>query len=622
MRHIASRICGAARTELMPQLPFENALSEEVWRSRYRYGGGASTADASIHDSWERVSAAVASVETAGSAIWSARFRSILADFQFLPAGRIIANAGTGFRATLSNCFVVGLIEDSLEGILDRLKESAITIQWGGGIGCDFSTLRPRGSVARSSGTLASGPVSFMGLWDAMCATMVSTGARRGAMMGTLRCDHPDIEEFIDAKRQKGTLTNFNLSVQVTDEFMHAVRDGLDWPLVFPSSDGSAEQKLVQWTGYGAPTNCRVYRRIDARRLWKRLVDAAYDTAEPGVLFVDQINRFNNLYYREHLTATNPCGEVPLPPFGACVLGSINLAAFVEHPFSDRARLSLERIVDATRNATRFLDDVIDIDQYPFPAQATEARGTRRIGLGITALADALLMLDLDYASDTGRAVARDVMKTIRDTAYTSSIDLAREKGVFPYFDRELYLNGRYVRSLPDSIRDAIARDGIRNSHLLAIAPAGTISVLANNVSSGIEPIFALEMQRQVRDSDGIASRHSVVDHAYALWKRKFGGTAALPRHVASATQISPEAHLQMQAALQPLVDSSIAKTINVAESISRSEFETIYKRAFELGVKGCTVFRPNAITGSILSARHGAADSSVHCCAIDRETG
>jgi ribonucleoside-diphosphate reductase alpha chain len=606
----------------MPQSPFDNELSAEVWRTRYRYRDTHDRAESTLFDTWDRVAAAVASTESAETAIWARRFRDILTDFRFLPAGRILASAGTTLRATLSNCFVVGPIEDTLDGILDKLKESAVTIQWGGGIGCDFSTLRPHGSAARAAGTTASGPVSFMHLWDAMCATMVSTGSRRGAMMGTLRCDHPDIESFVDAKRRSGNLTNFNLSVQLTDEFMQAVRDGKEWPLVFPSSERLApdECRLVQWTGCEAPVPCRIYRRVDARALWQRIIDAAYDTAEPGVLFIDRINSLNNLYYREHLTTTNPCGEVPLPPSGACVLGSVNLAAFVEHPFSARATVDEARIAAVVRDATRFLDDVVSLDRHPFEAQTREAHGTRRIGLGVTGLADALAQLRLDYASDAARTRAAGLLRLIRDTAYATSIELAREKGAFPYFERDAYLEGRFVRTLPADLRDGIAMHGIRNSHLLAIAPAGTISVLADNVSSGIEPIFALTMDRRVRDGRGGVQTHRVIDHAYGVFRRAHGSSADIPPSLVTATQIEPEAHLKMQAALQPLVDGSIAKTINVAETISRQDFESIYSRAFDLGVKGCTVFRPNPVTGSVLSARDAPAREGVHCCAIDRE--
>jgi ribonucleoside-diphosphate reductase alpha chain len=461
-----------------------------------------------------------------------------------------------------------------------------------------------------------------MRVWDAMCATLLSTGARRGAMMATLRCDHPDIEEFISAKRDAGVLTNFNLSVQVTDALMGAVKANRDWPLVFPSdaSDDPRPLKHMRWPGYSDEVPCRVHRHVQARDLWQSLMDAAYATAEPGVLFVDRINRLNNLHYREHLTTTNPCGEVPLPPSGACVLGSINLAALVESPFSKRARLNTERLADIARRGIRFLDNVIELGRYPFATQALEARGTRRVGLGITGLADALIMLGQHYDSDRARETARAALTVMRDEAYTASIDLAREKGAFTYFRREPYLDGNYIRDLPARLRDGIAQHGIRNSHLLAIAPAGTISVLANNVSSGIEPVFALEAARQVRDAQGRPHTHTVIDAAFAGWRRARGRSAARPAHFITANELSAEAHLRMQAALQPLVDSSISKTINVSADISKQEFGRIYQRAFELGVKGCTVYRPNPVRGAVLEQHEASRKAQVHCCTLDRE--
>jgi ribonucleoside-diphosphate reductase alpha chain len=601
--------------------PFDNALSAEIWRNKYRYSGSAAPEELSIELSWARVAKAVASIESRDQTLWRDRFSGMLQDFQFLPAGRILAGAGTDYESTLFNCFVMGALEDSLPGIFDSLKESAITMQWGGGIGIDFSTLRPRGAPVQSRATISSGPVSFMRVWDAMCATMLSTGARRGAMMGTLRCDHPDIEEFVDAKRQAGALTNFNLSVQITDEFVRAVDRDEVWPLVFPV-DGPASAaacKWLRWPGHAAEVPCVALRSTPARSLWQRIMDAAYATAEPGVLFVDRINQSNNLYYREHITSTNPCGEIPLPPYGACNLGSINLTACVEAPFSARARMRLDRVAELARLATRFLDNVIDLARFPLPAQLKEAQGTRRIGLGITGLADALIMLGLHYDSDAARQLAGDVMSCVRDAAYAASIDLARERGAFPYFDREAYLAGAYVSQLPPEIRDGIAANGIRNSHLLALAPAGTISVLANNISSGIEPVFAFEMERRVLGLDGQPTVHALADYAFTLWRHRAApGSARLPACFVTAQELAPEAHLAMQAALQPLVDNSIAKTINVPGSIGVAEFAKIFRRAHELGLKGCTVFRPNAVTGSVLRSR--VASAPVHCCSLDRE--
>lgn len=601
----------------MAESEFDNELSAHVWRNKYRL---ATNAEAGVRDTWRRVATAVASVEPSARAHWAGEFSSILPEFRFLPAGRILAAAGTADGRTLFNCFVMGLIDDTVSGIFDRLKEAALTMQSGGGIGCDFSTLRPRGAAAHLGARIASGPVSFMHLWDAMCATLLSTGARRGAMMGTLRCDHPDIEEFIDIKRDPRALRNFNLSVQITDEFMRAVDEDRSWTLSFPAGagDDAGERIELEWPGFSGAVACRVHRRLPARQLWQRILDAAYDVAEPGVLFVDRINRENNLYYRERIGTTNPCGEIPLPPFAACDLGSINLAAFVTAPFTRRARLDIDGVETAARLATRFLDNVIDLSEFPLPEQAAEARGSRRIGLGITGLADALIMLGLRYDEDAGRQLAAQALEAIRDSAYHCSVELAEEKGSFEYFDRQAYLDGAYVRRLPDDIRDGIARHGIRNSHLIAIAPAGSISVLANNVSSGVEPVFELEMDRRVFDRAGHPVAHRATDFAYAKWCREAQRGAALPDAFVTARELSAEAHLQMQAVLQPLVDNAISKTVNVPEDIDRQDFRSIYRQAFELGLKGCTVFRPNPVTGEILSPHREGGDR--HCCVPERE--
>jgi ribonucleoside-diphosphate reductase alpha chain len=595
----------------------QNELSRRVWAAKYRFRGADGSGEVGLADTWDRVASALASVERGTAIDWRSVFRGALDDFRFLPAGRILAGAGTGRHTTLANCFVMDFIDDSIDGIFERLKQSAVTMQWGGGIGCDFSTLRPRGTPAAARGTIASGPVSFMRVWDAMCATLLSTGARRGAMMGTLRCDHPDIETFIDAKREAGALRNFNLSVQVTDAFMAAVAADDDWPLVFPAESADATDTITTaWPGRGDPCRCRVWRRVEARELWRRIMDAAYDTAEPGVLFVDRINRANNLRYCERLTSTNPCGEIPLPANGACTLGSLNLTAFVERPFSTGAQIDLHGIEAATRVAVRMLDDSIDVSGYPLVVQAQQARATRRIGLGVTGLGDALIMLGLRYDSDGGRAAARVVLQTMRDAAYGVSTELAEEKGAFPVLERDEYLDGEFVRELPGRIRDRIARSGIRNSHLLAIAPTGTISLLANNLSSGIEPVFALRGERRVLGADGEPESCATEDYAYGLWQRALGGQ--LPAYFVTADDLDPEAHLSMVAALQPFVDNSISKTINVTPDIDRSAFASIYGRAYELGLKGCTVFRPNSITGAVLTSRDTA--SAVHCCTPDRE--
>jgi ribonucleoside-diphosphate reductase alpha chain len=591
-------------------------ISRHIWDAKYRFRGPDGASDEDIEDTWRRIARALAAAERAPQ--WEAQFYHTLSDFRFLPGGRIQAGAGTGRRVTLFNCFVMGSLEDSIDGIFDGLKEGALTMQQGGGVGYDFSTLRPQGAPARTVGGVASGPVSFMQIWDAMCGTLLSTGARRGAMMATLRCDHPDIERFIAAKQTPGQLRNFNLSVLVTDELMRAVQDGTDWALVFPDSEPSSDRKttLRQWSGTTEPVSCQIHRRVPARELWEKLMRATYDYAEPGVLFIDRINRLTNLWYCEQISATNPCGELPLPPYGACDLGSINLTAFVHDPFSTRARLDLDAIAETAHIAVRMLDDVIEISRFPLVKQEKMARGARRIGLGLTGLADTLIMLGLHYGESSAREVAARIMQTISHTAYLSSIELAREKGSFPFFDRDPYLAGEHARSLPKDIREGIARYGIRNSHLTAIAPTGTISLLANNVSSGIEPVYDFEHTRRVLEVDGRTVEHALTDHALERW-RTLRGDAPLPRTFVRAHELLPPAHLDMQAALQPYVDSSISKTINVPEDLPFERFKDIYRSAFDLGLKGCTTYRPNAVTGAVLES----ASKSAHlCCVPERE--
>ncbi|GGE60848.1 ribonucleoside-diphosphate reductase, adenosylcobalamin-dependent [Streptosporangium jomthongense] len=575
----------------------DTAIARHVWATRYRYAG-----EPGIEATWQRVARALAAPEAEISA-WEQRFTDLLADFRFLPGGRILAGAGTGRQVTLFNCFVMGTIEDSMDGIFEALKEGALTMQQCGGVGYDFSTLRPAGTVARRAGTIASGPVSFMHIWDSMCATVLSTGPRRGAMMATLRVDHPDIETFIDAKRQPGKLTHFNCSVLVSDAFMTAVHADADWPLLFPSAalePGSGEEIQSDWPGFEEPVPCRVFRRLRARELWEHIMRATYDHAEPGVLFIDRINQWNNLGDRERISATNPCGEIPLPPHGACDLGSINLTRFVVKPFDDTAWLDLDALGETARLATRLLDNVIDVSQFPLPAQAEQARGSRRLGLGITGLADALIMLGLHYDSDAARERAREAMATITHTAYRTSIELAREKGPFPFFNKAQFLDRPFIRALPSDIRAGIARDGIRNSHLTAIAPTGSISLLAGNVSSGIEPVFRREVRRPVLAGDGGRQSFLVQDNAWRRWLDEHPD-GSLPPAFVEAWELAPEAHLAMQAALQPYIDSAISKTINVHESMPFADFEAIYQRAFDLGLKGCTTYRPNPVTGGLL---------------------
>ena len=479
--------------------PFQSDVSYAVWDAKYRFRSDGEVIDRDIHDTWRRVARALAAVEAEDKPHWQSQFQSILEDFRFLPGGRILGGAGTERDVTLFNCFVMGLPGDSMIGIFDALKEGAITMQQGGGVGYDFSTLRPAGAPARRVGSIASGPVSFMRVWDSMCATVLSTGARRGAMMATLRCDHPDIEAFIDAKSDPRELRHFNLSVQISDAFMQAVENDARWPLVFPAESGEEGETLQrEWPGYEGATPCRIYGEVSARSLWERIMRATYDYAEPGVLFVDRTNRLNNLRYNEQISATNPCGEIPLPPYGACDLGSVNLTRFVTAPFSPQADIDMEGVKNTVSIAVRMMDNVIDASRFPLQAQAKRARGTRRIGLGLTGLADTLIMLGLHYGSEEGRRRGAELMTAICHTAYRSSIELAQEKGRFPLFEREPYLASPFIRSLPDDIQEGIAQEGIRNSHLTAIAPTGTISLLAENISSGIEPVFAYDFSRSI----------------------------------------------------------------------------------------------------------------------------
>lgn len=606
-----------------PHEHFTAAIARHIWDSKYRYRDGDTVHDRDITDTWRRVADALAAAEPGDREAWSRRFYELLEDFRFLPGGRIQAGAGTRHRVTLFNCFVMGVIEDSMDGIFDALKEGAMTLQQGGGVGYDFSTLRPAGSQARSSGTIASGPVSFMRIWDSMCATLLSTGARRGAMMATLRCDHPDIEQFIGAKQDARILRHFNLSVLVSDAFMDAVRNDADWALVFPEAalGGSPGATVMRaWTGCAEPVPCRVIRNVRARTLWDRIMRATYDYAEPGVLFIDRINAQNNLHYRERISATNPCGEIPLPPYGACDLGSLNLVRFVRDPFTGQASFDFDALAGLARTATRMLDNVVDVSRFPLDRLAAQARGTRRIGLGMTGLADALIMLGITYGDQESFEFAGKAMRTICHAAYRASIELAREKGPFPFFEAAAFLASRFVATLPDDIRDGIARHGIRNSHLTAIAPTGTISLLANNVSSGLEPVFDFSYRRRVLELDGSYSEYPLRDHADVLWQALHPGRGDRPRQFIDARRIAPRAHIDMQAAVQPFIDNAVSKTVNIPADFAFESFREVYAYAFDRGLKGCTTFRPNPVTGAVLSAEGDGFESGRHCCDLERE--
>jgi len=568
-------------------MAFANVLAEEIWTAKYRYkapDGGDQDYSATI----DRVAAAVADAEAPENrAYWRDRFAEALTDFRFIPAGRILAGAGTGRAVTLFNCFVMGTIPDSLEGIFAHLKEAAITMQQGGGVGMDFSTIRPSGATVSGVGAEASGPLSFMDCWDAMCRTVESAGQRRGAMMGCLAIDHPDIEAFIDAKRDPGRLRNFNVSVLASDAFMKALAADADWPLTFGGE---------------------VVRTVRARALWERLMRATYETAEPGVIFVDRVNERNNLAYCEDIRASNPCGEQMLPPYGACLLGSINLAALIQRPFENAAAIDEEELGELTRTAIRMLDNVIDISRYPLRGQETEAKTKRRIGLGITGLADALLFCGTAYGSGPAVALTRRWLEVIKREAYRASAEIAGEKGVFPAYDPQI-LDRPNLADLDGEVRALITENGLRNGCLTSIAPTGTTSLLAGNVSSGIEPVFAYSYTRKIRNADGSTREEQVEDYAMRVWRDVRGDAPPPPDLFVSAQTLTPSDHLTMQAAAQALIDSSISKTVNCPEDIGFEDFADIYVEGYHLGCKGLTTYRPNAVTGSILKVDGPRAD-------------
>ena len=559
---------------------FAAPIAEQIWDMKYRFKEADGTPlDRSVEDTWRRIARALAVVENDADH-WENEFYAALEDFKFLPAGRITAGAGTARKVTLFNCFVMGTIPDSMGGIFEMLKEAALTMQQGGGIGYDFSTIRPKGALVTGVAADASGPLSFMDVWDSMCRTIMSAGSRRGAMMATMRCDHPDIEDFITAKSDAARLRMFNVSVLVTDPFMEAVKANGSWDLVF---DGKA------------------YQTVKARDLWNKIMRSTYDYAEPGVIFIDRINKANNLGYCETIAATNPCGEQPLPPYGACLLGSINLARLVKDPFEADADLDIDALGKLVATAVRMMDNVVDASEFPLPQQAQEAQAKRRIGLGVTGLADALLMTGLRYGSDEAARQTDRWLHAIARAAYLASVDLAKEKGAFPLFDADPYLASDAMMQMDEDVRDHIRTHGIRNALLTSIAPTGTISLYAGNVSSGIEPVFAYAYTRKVLQKDGTRTEEEVVDYAVQMWRDKFGDVE-LPDYFVNAQTLAPLDHVKMQAAAQKWIDSSISKTINCPEDINFDDFQDVYMQAYETGCKGCTTYRPNDVTGSVLS--------------------
>lgn len=576
-------------------------ISAEVLLEKYAKGG-----ERSLDEVRARVARALAQAESPEHrAQWEARFLEAQRR-GFVPAGRIASAAGTSLSATLINCFVqpvgdsIAEVEDGVPGIYTALTEAAETMRRGGGVGYDFSRIRPQGAWVGSTQSSASGPISYMRVFDRSCETVESAGSRRGAQMGVLRCDHPDIEAFIHAKNQ-GDLRNFNISVAVTDAFMQAVEADGEIELVHRAAPGPKQRAA------GATQRADglwVYRRLRARKLWDQVMRATYDHAEPGVLFLDRINADNNLNYCESINATNPCAEQPLPAYGCCCLGSVNLTLFVDQPFSAHARFDSEGFAEVCRVATRMLDNVLDVTPWPLPAQAREAANKRRVGLGFTGLGDALVMLNLRYDSDEARAMARRISETMRDAAYESSADLAVERGPFPLFNADLYLSGgNFASRLPPWLKDKIRAQGLRNSHLLSIAPTGTISLaFADNASNGIEPAFSWRYTRRKRMPDNSFKEYAVEDHAWRLFHHLHGADAPLPPAFVTALELQAADHEAMVAAVAPCVDTSISKTVNVPADYPYEDFQDLYTWAWKSGLKGLATYRPNSVLGAVLS--------------------
>lgn len=575
-------------------------VSLEVLREKYAKGN-----EQTAEDIFRRVARALASAEKQPN-VWEPRFFAAL-KAGFIPAGRIMSAAGSGIQATLINCFVqpvgdsISEVVDGKPGIYTALAESAETMRRGGGVGYDFSAIRPKGALVKGTASRASGPVSYMRVFDRSCETVESAGARRGAQMGVLRCDHPDILDFIHAKDRAGELSNFNISVGVTDALMRAVEAGGKWTLVHGAEPG-VEQKAQG--AYPRDDGLWVYRTIEARDLWDQIMTSTYDHAEPGVLFLDRMNLENNLAYCEQLASTNPCAEQPLPAYGCCCLGSIDLTRLIRDPYAASAHFDHAAFSDLVKTAVRMLDNVLEVTYWPLDMQHREARSKRRIGLGITGLGDALAMLGLRYDTPAARDAAAAIAQIMRDAAYRASVELAREKGGFLLFDVGRYLASGFISRLPEDIRSQIRAHGIRNSHLLSVAPTGTISLaFADNASNGIEPPYSWTYVRRKRQPDGSVKEYTVEDHAWRLYRQKGGDTAHPPAAFVTALEITALDHMRMLQAVQPFIDSSISKTVNVPADYPFADFKDLYLEAWKAGLKGLATYRPNTVMGSVLVA-------------------
>ena len=560
---------------------FDQPIAEQIWRSKYQFKSQNSDKDASVSDTWLRVAEALSVTENAPDrAQVSKDFYEAMEDFKLLPAGRILSGAGTPRNVTLSNTFVMKTLPDSVEGIMDVVKEAALTMQMGGGLGFDFSTIRPKGSLVRGLDCPAAGPMAAMDVCDAVCKMLV-TGMGRGAMMATMRVDHPDIEDFIQVKSDRLRMRNFNLSVLIPDAFMAAVENDQNWEL--------------RWDG-------AVVKTLKARVLWMLIMKQNYKAAEPGVLFIDRINAGNPLNYIENISATNSCAEQPLPPNGTCPLTSINLAKLVSLPFSKLARFDFTELQDLTSVAVRMLDNALEISKYAVKEQRVEAETKRRIGIGVTGVADALAMLGIKYGSKASAQMVEDWMRTIQNAAYLASAKLAKIRGPFAAYDPEKHFKQPCIATLDAEVQDAIKKHGLRNGVLTTIAPTGTTSMFGGNVSSGIEPIFATSYKRKITNPDGSKSEQLIEDYAVRLHRQMFGNNKPLPDSFVAVADLTPDDHLRIQASAQKWIDSGISKTVNCPEDISFPEFQNIYRNAFESGCKGCTTYRPNDVTGSVLT--------------------